>query len=79
MLTLSCEDNTNQFKSLSFALQTANYKLSLNKQEPNSSSIYHGEFDPGSGRTLAACLTHASRTRRDEKLASYQFEWQTGE
>ena len=21
-----------------------------------------GEFDPGSGRTLAACLTHASRT-----------------
>src|SRR3954447_682670 len=26
------------------------------------SNIY-GEFDPGSGRTLAACLTHASRTR----------------
>ena len=24
------------------------------------------EFDPGSGRTLAACLTHASRT--DEKV-----------
>ena len=23
---------------------------------------YHREFDPGSGRTLAACLTHASRT-----------------
>ena len=23
----------------------------------------YGEFDPGSGRTLAACLTHASRTR----------------
>ena len=23
-----------------------------------------GEFDPGSGRTLAACLTHASRTER---------------
>jgi hypothetical protein len=22
--------------------------------------IFHGEFDPGSGRTLAACLTHAS-------------------
>ncbi len=21
----------------------------------------HGEFDPGSGRTLAACLIHASR------------------
>ena len=25
---------------------------------------YFGEFDPGSGRTLAACLTHASRTVR---------------
>ncbi len=23
-----------------------------------------GEFDPGSGRTLAACLTHASRTMK---------------
>src|SRR3954470_5011000 len=23
-----------------------------------------GEFDPGSGRTLAACLTHASRAER---------------
>jgi len=25
---------------------------------------FNGEFDPGSGRTLAACLTHASRTER---------------
>lgn len=24
----------------------------------------YGEFDPGSGRTLAACLTHASRAER---------------
>ena len=24
--------------------------------------VFFGEFDPGSGRTLAACLTHASRT-----------------
>ena len=24
--------------------------------------FFDGEFDPGSGRTLAACLTHASRT-----------------
>src|SRR5919206_3887863 len=28
---------------------------------PGIKFIY-GEFDPGSGRTLAACLTHASRT-----------------
>ena len=25
---------------------------------------YNGEFDPGSGRTLAACLTHASQGER---------------
>ena len=25
---------------------------------------FNGEFDPGSGRTLAACLTHASRADR---------------
>ena len=28
------------------------------------STVFCGEFDPGSGRTLAACLTHASRTMR---------------
>ena len=27
---------------------------------------YHGEFDPGSERTLAACLKHASRTKTME-------------
>ena len=27
-----------------------------------------GEFDPGSGRTLAACLTHASRTLKPSLL-----------
>ena len=26
------------------------------------------EFDPGSGRTLAACLTHASRTENKSLL-----------
>ena len=29
---------------------------------PDDRGSIHGEFDPGSGRTLAACLTHASRT-----------------
>ena len=37
------------------------------KYEPKQ-TIYHGEFDPGSGRTLAACLTHASRTGRKRSL-----------
>ncbi len=26
-------------------------------------TLYYGEFDPGSGRTLAACLTHASQRK----------------
>ena len=29
---------------------------------------FYGEFDPGSGRTLAACLTHASRTENFNKF-----------
>ena len=29
-----------------------------------STKVFVGEFDPGSGRTLAACLTHASRAER---------------
>ena len=29
----------------------------------------NGEFDPGSGRTLAVCLIHASRTRRESLLS----------
>ena len=33
-----------------------------------------GEFDPGSERTLAARLTHASRTRRGNPV-----QWRTGE
>ena len=36
----------------------------------------HGEFDPGSGRTLAACLTHASRTHISGLAPG--CEWRTG-
>ncbi len=35
--------------------------------------IFDGEFDPGSGQTLAACITHASRTSVET------HEWRTGE
>src|SRR5665647_391899 len=37
----------------------------------------NGEFDPGSGRTLAACLTHASRTVISVLAPGDQ--WRTGE
>ena len=30
--------------------------------------FFNGEFDSGSGRTLAACLTHASRTMKPSLL-----------
>ena len=53
-------------------------KKRQDKIEPKQ-TIYHGEFDPGSGRTLAACLTHASRTKRRKELALFRIEWQTGE
>ena len=37
------------------------------------------EFDPGSGRTLAACLTHASRTETLETRISVQvFKFLSG-
>ena len=32
------------------------------RKKPHTKN-FNGEFDPGSGRTLAVCLTHASRTR----------------
>ena len=41
-----------------------------NKSQIGSSKIsFFGEFDPGSGRTLAACLTHASRTEKVQHKA----------
>ena len=43
----------------------------------NVFTVLFGEFDPGSGRTLAACLTHASRTLMAQ-LAGLD-EWRTGE
>ena len=41
------------------------HKLKVKKiaGDPLPAIHLHGEFDPGSGRTLAARLTHASRAR----------------
>ena len=38
-----------------------------------SNNKFIGEFDPGSGRTLAACLTHASRTELRLTPISYKM------
>ena len=40
-------------------------------------NVIYKEFDPGSGRTLAARLTHASRT--SERELAFSSEWRTGE
>ena len=39
--------------------------------------FYNEEFDPGSGRTLAACLTHASQGERESSESL--VNWRTGE
>ena len=49
-MTDNAKNEVEQFIGL--ALDRLGHKLSDN-----------GEFDPGSGRTLAACFIHASRTR----------------
>ena len=46
------------------SLTKSNKFLFNNKSQIGSSINFIGEFDPGSGRTLAACLTHASRTEK---------------
>ena len=40
-------------------------------------TIYNGEFDPGSEKTLAAGLKHASRTVKI--ILRDRHEWRTGE
>ena len=37
-------------------------------RRPDAISGFKREFDPGSESTLAACLTHASRTRKRGQL-----------
>ena len=44
---------------------------------PQGQALYHGEFDPGSERTLAARFKHASRTAT--LVAILEREWRTGE
>ena len=47
-------------------------------RKANDKTIYW-EFDPGSGRTLAVCLTHASRTRRFWWILRVTLELESGE
>ena len=46
----------------------ATYKV--NEQSEMTFRILTQEFDPGSGRTLAACLIHASRTGLETSVSN---------
>ena len=53
------------------SLKTEQCKSNVRIQYLESdNSKLNGEFDPGSGRTLAACLTHASRTEPSGLVAN---------
>lgn len=58
-------------KSIALQFNDSKYNFSRIKQI----KLYNGEFDPGSGRTLAACLTHASQ----REATSVVSTWRKGE
>ena len=46
----------------------ARVKSGLDLSKEKCDNFFFREFDPGSGRTLAACLTHASRTEFSDRI-----------
>ena len=59
-----------RFSRIAVKTKTVNSLMSFEPEGKLQDSIQNQtrEFDPGSGRTLAACLTHASRARRRSLL-----------
>ena len=55
---------TSKMLSQTFELCEAQLTLSDLRRDGKRQSGFKREFDPGSESTLAACLTHASRTRK---------------
>jgi hypothetical protein len=55
--TTDCSLKTKQSRNVNVLFLS----LFLKRQQLSKSNNLIGEFDPGSGRTLAACLIHASR------------------
>ena len=55
-------DNKTVLVPVGVSFTVSRYQLSRLKRRSHRRRDLDGEFDPGSGRTLAACLTHASRT-----------------
>ena len=61
LFKISCKRILSQRKFLSNIARSKLFKKWFEQPEGCLDTIFW-EFDPGSGRTLAACLTHASRT-----------------
>ena len=62
--------------------QVRNFEIRKRRGQDRQHKIkdinYYGEFDPGSGWTLAAGLIHASRTVRPSAAMHEVHEWRTG-
>ena len=66
-----CENS----QRISWVIAKSKYLMNDFKNLGSLNTIYW-EFDPGSGRTLAACLTHASRTELfGSRLRPSEFEF----
>ena len=66
-----CENS----QRISWVIAGSKYFMNDFKSFGSFNTIYR-EFDPGSGRTLAACLTHASRTELfGSRLRSSELEF----
>jgi hypothetical protein len=65
------------------ALEQRELEVKLKKKNVRTrkrlNNNFYGEFDPGSGRTLAACLIHASRANVCMRVTEYIHERRTGE
>jgi hypothetical protein len=61
-MTNDCSLKTKQSRNVNVLFLS----LFLKKTKMSKSNNLIGEFDPGSGRTLAACLIHASRANQRE-------------
>jgi hypothetical protein len=56
------ERNSSNERSNPFCITKYKMVVILLMNKSQRDGFGNGEFDPGSGRTLAVCFTHASRT-----------------